>query len=187
MSNHHRGLWGYHGQTASGRPLTVHATGIGAPSACSVFAELIAAGLRRVVRVGTCRAPVQGPPIGSALLADPVSARDDGVSRALGVEGELFHPNAELAVRLGPATAGSMPLLSGAAVDWAGTGHGRDVGGALLDMQTAGLAAVASGADVAFATITVVAAGDDGRLEDEPLEAVSLRLATAAAAALSQS
>ena len=44
MSNHHRGLWGYWGETADGDELTVHATGIGGPSATIVLGELIDAG-----------------------------------------------------------------------------------------------------------------------------------------------
>ena len=42
MSNHHRGLWGYHGRTSEGRELTVQATGIGGPSAAIVIGELAA-------------------------------------------------------------------------------------------------------------------------------------------------
>ncbi len=54
MSNHHRGLWGYYGETGGGGELTVQATGIGGPSAVTVLSELTELGVRRVIRVGTC-------------------------------------------------------------------------------------------------------------------------------------
>jgi uridine phosphorylase len=83
MFNHHRGLWGYTGDAADGRPLTIQATGIGGPSAAIVFSELIALGLRRAIRVGTC-----GALDPSLALGDLVVAREaicaDGTSRALG-------------------------------------------------------------------------------------------------------
>src|SRR5262245_3584461 len=53
MSNHARGLWGYHGTTPAGRELTVQATGMGGPSAALVLADLAELGVRRAVRVGT--------------------------------------------------------------------------------------------------------------------------------------
>ena len=59
MSNHSFGLWGYHGETAAGRPLTVQSTGIGGPSAAVVLRELAELGVRRAVRVGACT-PLDG-------------------------------------------------------------------------------------------------------------------------------
>ena len=56
MFNHNRGLWGYTGEAADGRALTIQATGMGGPSAAIVLAELIALGARRAIRVGTCGA-----------------------------------------------------------------------------------------------------------------------------------
>src|SRR5918992_5989157 len=56
MLNHHRGLWGYTGPAADGRPLTIQSTGIGGPSTAVVVEELIRLGARRLVRVGTCGA-----------------------------------------------------------------------------------------------------------------------------------
>ena len=54
MSNHARGLWGYTGETPGGEPLTIQATGMGAPSAAIVLEDLAGLGIRRVIRVGTC-------------------------------------------------------------------------------------------------------------------------------------
>lgn len=59
MSNHAYGLWGYHGETDAGRPLTIQSTGIGGASAAVVLRELAEHGVRRTVRVGAC-APLDG-------------------------------------------------------------------------------------------------------------------------------
>ena len=59
MSNHAYGLWGYHGETDAGRPLTIQATGIGGPSAAIVLRELADLGVRRAIRVGACT-PLDG-------------------------------------------------------------------------------------------------------------------------------
>lgn len=84
MLNHHRGLWGYTGATPDGVPLTVQSSGLGAPSAAAVIADLALLGARRLVRVGTCTAVdpalalgtmVEGDAVGSTDLAtDPVPA-----------------------------------------------------------------------------------------------------------------
>ncbi len=54
MFNHNRGLWGYTGTAADGEPLTIQSTGMGGPSAAIVLHELIALGVTRAIRVGTC-------------------------------------------------------------------------------------------------------------------------------------
>jgi DeoD family purine-nucleoside phosphorylase len=86
MFNHHRGLWGYTGKAADGEPLTVQSTGMGGPSAAIVLHELIALGVTRAIRVGTCGA--LDPSLG---LGDLVVAREaiaaDGTSTALGASG----------------------------------------------------------------------------------------------------
>src|ERR1700751_1224833 len=56
MFNHNRGLWGYTGTAADGRPLTIQSTGMGGPSAAIVISELMDLGARRLVRIGTCGA-----------------------------------------------------------------------------------------------------------------------------------
>ena len=75
MFNHSRGLWGYTGE-ADGEPLTVQSTGMGGPSAAIVCEELIALGARRLVRIGTCGALVDGPEFGDLLAAETVLPRD---------------------------------------------------------------------------------------------------------------
>jgi hypothetical protein len=56
--------------------------------------------------------------------------------------------------------------------------------GAVWDLQSAGLAALAEQLGIDLAVIVVVAVGAGGRLEDEPLEARCLRAAHAGADAL---
>jgi uridine phosphorylase len=98
MSNHARGLWGYHGEAANGCELTVQATGIGGPSAAIVLRELAELGVRRAIRIGRCRplaavapngaAPRSEAPElipGTAVVASAALAAD-GTSRAIAGE-----------------------------------------------------------------------------------------------------
>src|SRR5215207_9446761 len=82
MLNHHRGLWGYSGVAADGRPLTIQSTGLGGPSAAAVVAELVALGARRLIRVGTA-AGLGDTGLGAVVIATAALAAD-GASRALG-------------------------------------------------------------------------------------------------------
>jgi uridine phosphorylase len=87
MLNHHRGLWGYTGPAADdGELLTIQSTGMGGPSAAIVIEELIQLGARRIVRVGTCGALVDGLALGELVVADGALAAD-GTSQALGASG----------------------------------------------------------------------------------------------------
>jgi DeoD family purine-nucleoside phosphorylase len=85
MFNHHRGLWGYTGTASDGEALTIQSTGMGGPSAAIVLHELIALGVTRAIRVGTCGA--LDPTLG---LGDLVVVREaiaaDGTSAALGAD-----------------------------------------------------------------------------------------------------
>ena len=90
MFNHSHGLWGYTGLAADREPMTIQATGIGAPSAAIVLDELIGLGLRRAVAVGTCVGlPSTGdsgaPPLGlgDVMIAE-AAVCGDGTSRSLG-------------------------------------------------------------------------------------------------------
>ena len=98
MSNHHRGLWGYSGETRSGTPLSIQATGVGAPSAAIVLEELAGLGVRRAIRVGTCGALDQALSLGDLICAEAALA-EDGVSRALGAN-RLARPDLRLQERL---------------------------------------------------------------------------------------
>ena len=182
MSNHHRGLWGYHGETHGGAELTVQATGIGGPSAAIVIGELAELGMQRAIRVGTCAAPAAEPPLGAKLLVERAIA-EDGTSRALGAEpGEPLFPDRGLTAALGsaaellPATVLSrdLPPTPGAPPP------GTDVG----DLQTAAVLTACARHSIPAAAGLVVGAAAGRRLEDEPLESRLLQLASAAAAAL---
>jgi DeoD family purine-nucleoside phosphorylase len=83
MFNHNRGLWGYTGHAHDGLPLTIQATGMGGPSATIVLCELIALGVRRAIRVGTCGALRAGLGLGELVIAREAICAD-GASRALG-------------------------------------------------------------------------------------------------------
>ncbi len=182
MSNHHRGLWGYWGETADGGELTVQATGIGGPSAVTVLSELVELGLRRAIRVGTCVASGSSPPLGSSLVVTAAIAAD-GASAALGAApGSDLAPDPELTRRLLRATAAApASVVSRDLQPVAGDGGG---GAVAADLQTAATLAFAARTGIALAATLAVAGAGGRRLEDEPLEAELLRLARAAAAVL---
>src|SRR5262249_560222 len=94
MSNHSRGLWGYTGETADGRPLSIQSTGIGGPSAAIVLTEVGELGVRKAIRVGTCGALDPGLSHGDLVVVGEALALD-GASRALGTD-ELARPDARL-------------------------------------------------------------------------------------------
>ncbi len=100
MSNHARGLWGYSGTTPAGSPLTIQATGIGGPSAALVLGDLAELGVRRVIRVGTCLAAPEGPPLGALLIVEGAIA-EGGSAVSFGVAvGESVAPDPGLTARL---------------------------------------------------------------------------------------
>jgi DeoD family purine-nucleoside phosphorylase len=101
MFNHNRGLWGYTGEAADGRPLTIQSTGMGGPSAAIVIAELHDLGARTLLRVGTCGALDPELSLGELLIVEQALA-DDGTSRALG-SGPRAAASPELVNRLGDA------------------------------------------------------------------------------------
>jgi uridine phosphorylase len=188
MSNHAHGLWGYSGRTSDGHRLTIQSTGIGAPSAALVLADLAELGARRAVRVGTCAALD-----GELGLHDPVlcerAIAADGTSRALGANGKT-EPDPELAAALA-AEPSAPPALTVATTDVI---RGPD-GGTLpvevrrrwlaeaavaVEMQLAALFTLGPRVGVAVAGMLVVADDAEGREGD----AEKLDRATAAAGAL---
>ncbi len=183
MSNHNRGLWGYHGETLEGRPLTVQATGIGAPSAVAVLAEAADLGVRRLIRIGTCAAIAPTPhALGSAVVV-AAAAAGDGASVALGAGAEAI-PDAELTAAIATAAgAPAVPIASADLLPDPGPAGSRPLPG-LHDLQTAAVLALARRLGLAGAAALVVRSLDGRRLEDEPLDAALLRLADAAVAAL---
>lgn len=183
MSNHNRGLWGYHGETPAGRALTVQATGIGAPSAAAVITEAVELGVERLIRVGTCAAG-PGFRLGAPVVVESAEARD-GVSKQLGAGSRA---------QAAPGLTGALAGSTGAATATVTSsdmipGHG-DVGPPLApglhDLQTAAVLALASRLGVPAAAALVVRSVDGRLLEDEPLESAVLRLAEGAVAAFQE-
>ncbi len=105
MFNHNRGLWGYTGTAADGRPLTIQSTGMGGPSAAIVIAELAELGARTLLRVGTCGGLDPALSLGELLVVTEALALD-GTSRALGAP-ERVAPAATLLHRLTSAGGGA--------------------------------------------------------------------------------
>lgn len=183
MSNHHRGLWGYYGETAAGRPLTIQATGVGGPSAAIVLHELAELGIKRAIRVGTCRATPRGPDVGAQIVADDAIA-SDGTSRALGAT-ELV----SAAQGLTEALATEAPeAVKGrvATVDLFYSPDGPRRGDcAAIEMEAAPLFALGPRFGIEVACILLVVAGPrEERLEDSELAAAELEIGRAAAATL---
>ena len=185
MSNHHRGLWGYYGETEAGDELTVQATGIGGPSAVVVLGELAELGLRRAIRVGTCTASGPLPPLGSRIVVSSARA-DDGCSLALGARaGEALAPDAGLRDALLRFTGGSAAEISSRDLHPPRRGS-EDEDVMPTDLQTAATFVFCARSGIAAAATLAVASSPGRRLEDEPLEAALMDLAAAATAALAQ-
>lgn len=114
MFNHNRGLWGYTGAAADGRPLTIQATGMGGPSAAIVLEELADLGLRTAIRVGTCGALVGGFAHGDLVVVDGALAAD-GTSAMLGAGPRVAADPAvrdALAAAAGPAAARTATIVT---------------------------------------------------------------------------
>jgi uridine phosphorylase len=191
MSNHARGLWGYSGETAAGRALTIQSTGMGGPSAALVLADLAELGVRRAVRVGTCTA--LDPELRPGALVAIAEAHAWGG----GGGGRAAHPDEALAARLRDQLMGSGELALGtrgpgggatvASLDTVRSGGASPLvaAGEVADMQTATLFARAAELEVAAAAVLIVVEGAGGEsLEDEALETAAKRGGIAAAAAL---
>jgi uridine phosphorylase len=185
MSNHARGLWGYSGRTPAGEELTIQSTGMGAPSAAIVLADLAKLGVRRAVRVGTCTAvvPEHGP--GDLLVVEAALAAG-GSAAAFGAEaGAAVEPDADLLQRLrrelpeAPAvTIASLDALHGDVAE-------APPGAVALDLQTAALLARGRPLGIAVAALLIVSETAGGAtLGPEPLEEASKTAGRAAAGAL---
>jgi DeoD family purine-nucleoside phosphorylase len=188
MFNHHRGLWGYTGAAPDGEPLTIQSTGMGGPSAAIVLSELIALGVRRAIRVGTCGALAPGLELGSLLVARE-SICADGTSRALGAsERASADPSLTEALIANAPAAHTGTVVS---VDlFYDTRQQRETYDALaIEMEAATLFAVGAGAQVPVACILTVSDtfapnGARRRIEDGPLLGAAEAMGAAAIAAL---
>jgi DeoD family purine-nucleoside phosphorylase len=207
MFNHNRGLWGYTGAAADGEPLTIQSTGMGGPSAAIVIEELVRLGARRIVRVGSCGALVDGLALGDALVADAAIAHD-GTSRALGA-GERVAGDPRLIAALARAAAAESPVMGdgvvaevvavrqGAVVTtdlfYDPTGDHADTSdpahpALAIEMETATLFQLAKLRDVQAGCVLVVSdllGPQRGRIEHDAMEAAAIRAGRIAMAALS--
>jgi DeoD family purine-nucleoside phosphorylase len=189
MLNHNRGLWGYTGTAPDGRLLTVQSTGMGGPSTAIVAEELIELGARRLLRVGTCGALVDGLELGRLLVVDSVLA-EDGTSRALGAGGTLRPEPALQAALLAAANGATAGLVvssdlfydpdRGRAARWAAAGA------LAVEMEASTLFAVAERRGVAAACVLTVSdvVADGRRLAAAALERAEYELGRVGAAAL---
>ena len=188
MFNHHRGLWGYTGEAADGRPLTIQATGMGGPSAAIVLSELIALGARRAIRVGTCGALAPDLQLGEVVIAEEAIC-GDGTSRALGA-GERASPHEELtaALRRHAPAARAGAVMS---VDLFYGPLDRDAGALAVEMEAAALFAVGARSSAQVGCLLAVsdtfdAGGERHRIDDGALLAAAERMGAVAVAALGE-
>jgi uridine phosphorylase len=179
MLNHHRGLWGYTGAAADGAPLTIQSTGLGGPSAAVVTEELIGLGARRLVRVGTCSA-VADLPLASLVIADAVLA-EDGVSRALGVAGELAADPTLLAALVAAGNGATRGRVLTTDLYYGGT---VSTDALAFDLTSAAVFAVAARHGVAAACVLAVSEHHGDRLDPDGIEAVEVELGRVGASAL---
>jgi len=179
MSNHARGLWGYTGQAATGRELTVQSTGMGGPSAAIVLADLAKLGVRRAIRVGTCTAldPKLAP--GQLVLVTEAHTWSGGGA------GEPVYPDPELTASLRrQLDAHEAAVASLDTLHRGGTQAPVEAGDA-ADMQTASLLARGAELGMALAAVLIVAESAAGEtLADELAEDAAKRAGKAAGAAI---
>ena len=203
MLNHHRGLWGYSGRArADAGALTVQSTGMGGPSAAAIVDDLVGLGMRRAVRVGTCRSDAGSRP-GDVVVATAVEGAD-GTSRALravaaaaatrrapgavtraavGDASGLLIPDAGLTARVRAAIPGARAgLVASVDVFEDSPSPSR----LARDHQSAAVLAAAAHHGFAAAVVLVVAAtaSDGHRIADDALHQAEARLGAAAVAAL---
>jgi len=186
MANHHRGLWGYSGETKDGgRPLTIQSTGIGGPSAAVVLSELAELGVRRAVRVGTGVAASEEVGLGSLVIPAQAVA-GDGTSRELGALDDFAQAaeglNAALAAQLPRARVGVVATVD---VYYPTDSTARiSFGVDAYEMATAPLYVMGPRIGVEVACVLAIVEADGERLGEERLLEAELEMGRAAAAAL---
>jgi len=190
MFNHRRGLWGYTGTASDGGLLSVQSTGMGGPSAAIVVEELVALGVRRFVRIGTCGALDPALGLGELLVATAVLS-EDGTSRALGAPACLL-PDPGLTTALTEAGGRPTTVVTTDLFYDAREGlHERwtAAGAAAVEMEAAAVLRVAELRGARAACVLAVsdeltAGGGRRRIGDEALERAGIRLGEIGAAAL---
>lgn len=193
MFNHSRGLWGYTGQAADGRSLTVQSTGMGGPSSAIVIAELAHLGARTLVRVGTCGAIRPELALGD-LLSVTHALPFDGTSSVLG-QGETLLPDPGLlqALRTVAATETLEGPVASTDLLYDGPDGERErwleAGAMAVDMGTATLFALGRRRRLRTASVLLVSElllSERVRIDEEALHDGERRLGEAAMEALSR-
>ncbi len=91
-ANTERGLLGYTG-TFEGTPVSVQATGMGAPSASIVVEELVRLGVKRLLRIGTCGGLQPSLALGDIVVVLSATPNDGATAALTG--GEPHAPTAD--------------------------------------------------------------------------------------------
>jgi DeoD family purine-nucleoside phosphorylase len=191
MCNHHRGLWGYTGTAPDGGQLTVQSTGMGGPSAAIVLEELIALGVRRAIRVGTCGSLVEDLRLGELFVARAALAAD-GTSVALGA-GPVAHADRGLTDALAGAVQDArVGVVASTDVfydphPW--RARGWSAAGALaVEMEAATLFTIGARAEIQVGCMLLVsdelADGERRRMGAEELDRQGAQMGVLAAVAL---
>ncbi|MBP6015682.1 MAG: nucleoside phosphorylase [Candidatus Promineofilum sp.] len=109
----HKREYRAHGGTYHGTPVTVCSHGIGAPGAAIAFEELIVAGGRTIIRVGTCGG-LQPDIQPGALIVATAAVQNTGYGRESVPDGYPAVADPALALALQrAATAGGHPVQAG--------------------------------------------------------------------------
>ncbi len=202
MFNHHRGLWGYTGAAADGRPLTIQSTGMGGPSSAIVVSELIALGATRLLRIGTCGGLSSELRLGALVVASEAIG-DDGTSAALSGGAPVTGPLASNGDRRFAADAELVDALVGAGEVVVGPIVSTDLfydadhlipawieaGALAVEMEAATLFALAAKRGVQAGCITLVSnmlVGANDYIDGDALHAAEVTLGRVAAAALAE-
>lgn len=162
MANHHRGLWGYYGTArGDGRPLTIQSSGVGAQAAL-VLAELAGLGATTVIHVA--------------------GARHGGGGYSLG---DLFAVRSAGEHRLDPPLSSALAQLADGDGDLITTTLGAPLEpGAVADLETALMAAVADSDGIRLAALRVIGSVPGAGLGHEQLAAATADAAVLAAGVL---
>jgi uridine phosphorylase len=190
MSNHNRGLWGYSGETADGRPLSIQSTGVGGPSAALVVQELAELGVKRAIRVGTTGALDESLALGELLCAE-AALPEDGTSVALGASGPT-RPDPALLERLRrgaePVTVATTDLFY--EPDGSARERWIEAGARAVEMEAAAVFTLGARLGVATGCLLVVSdvfpGGERRRIADDDLASAVERMGDAALAALTE-
>lgn len=194
MFNHHRGLWGYTGTAnTDGKPLTIQSTGMGGPSAAIVLHELIALGVKRAIRVGTCGALNPSLELGDLVLAREAIAADGTSSLLSGSTRTRAHAGLFERLSASARSANEGTIVSTDLFYEHGADRGarwREEGAIAVEMEASALFALGERAGIEVACLLAVSdtfdAGDARtRIDDHELLAAAEGMGRVALTALS--